>query len=356
MKAQQEKYGGVMKSFFSRNFTQIRQDEENEYKDGGLKVVEPKYENVFQIVGNEIFFTGELEVIDLVNLIPHFANPAITKFDFRGAKLDANNAGVILSLMSSRNNIDYLDFGANLMINYIQPREYSYFQEKKNSASKALALKNNEMFLKVVENNPIKYLGISNFVANNMFSFEKLIDVLSKKPGFKELDYSYNPLNSKETDCLIKLYGNKSFEKLDLSHALTGVNNVDKAFLTFVKYMLESKPQMSVDFTGTLNFCNAFKDQFKPEDQRHAKVHEEYILGHMFEDLYQSRTIARYALLPEEIGGVLADSVGKSENSYNNIGGIIADYYFNPVEFSPEVNILPAIEASGSCKEVIDAE
>jgi len=76
MKAQQEKYGGVMKSFFSRNFTQIRQDE---YKDGGLKVVEPKYENVFQIVGNEIFFTGKLEGIDLVNLIPHFANPAISE-------------------------------------------------------------------------------------------------------------------------------------------------------------------------------------------------------------------------------------------------------------------------------------
>jgi len=254
------------------------------------------------------------------------------------------------------------------MINYVQKRQYNHFsdqsfeqREKKNLASKALVLKNNEMFLKLVENNPIKYLGISNFVNNNMFSFEKLIDVLSNKPGFKELDCSYNPLNSKETDCLIKLYANKSFEKLDLSHALTGVNNVDKAFLTFVKYMLQSNPQMSVDFTGTLNFCNAFKDQFKQEDKRHAKVHDKCILGHMFEDLYQSRTVARHALLPEEIGGVLVGSVGKSEDNYNNynynnIGGIIADYYFNPVGFLPEVNILPAIEASGSCKEVVDSE
>ncbi len=212
-----------------------------------------------------------------------------------------------------------------------------------------------QMLLEVVQNNPIKYLGISSFLNNNMFSLEELADVLSKKPGFKELDCSYNQVQNNE-EYLTKLYSNKSFEKLDLSHASSGKNNVDKGFLTFVKYMLQNNPQMSVDFTGTLDFCNAFMDHFRSEEQRYGGGHEDYILGHIFEDLYQARTISRYALLPEEIGGILADLVGKSGDSYNNIGGIIADYYFDPAEFLPEVNILPAIEVSGSCEEVVSAE
>jgi len=365
VKVREARYGSEVENFFSRDFTNAEQIESKicEYKDGGLEVSALNYRNNFQVIGNQVVCTGKLEGIDLVNLMPYLMNSEITQYNFCSADLCVTNAGVILSLLLLRNNIEHLDFGTNNhMMCYISDVSYNHIfpiayegQKVNNIASEALALKNSEMFMGVIKNNPIKYLGLSAFWGNNMFSLEELVGILSAKSGFTELDYSCNDIFGQEEN-LIRLYQNRSFKKLDLSRAISNKDGIDKDFFVFLKYTLQNNPQMSLDLSGTLEFCPVFTERFKSVDQRQGGGHEGNNLGHMFEELYQTRTIARYASLPKEIGQILADIVGKSTDSYAAIGGVIVDYYFNLSEFRPEVNILPAIEVSGSCEEALDTE